>query len=340
MGGSLSDQPKPAPLTSEDVDLRDFDWMPLDVGRLRDSDLVVLASGDAFRAAVLLWCAAWHQSPAGSLPTDDRLLANLAGYGRDIRGWASVRADALRGFVECSDGRLYHPLVCQKAIEANDQRKRQQSRTLAATAARRGVKRNDQRDDQRDVIQNDNRDVDRHEERNEVQQTRPDQTVPKNKNSGADAPAPAARPSDFFERFKEAYPRRDGAQPWKPAEKKFIAMVKTGVDPEEIIAGAVAASAEARRNNSFGTPYVPQAVTWLNQQRWTDHATDAALVAKANEAVSKMFRADADSDQLRAWDEHLIALRGKGSPRDRNGGWYFETEWPPGYDPTAGQEAA
>src|SRR4051812_18057169 len=134
----MTDTSTPEPLTPMDCDLRDFGWMPLEVGRLRDSDFVVLASGDAFRAAVLLWCASWHQVPAASLPNDDRLLANLAGYGRDLDGWAAVRNDALRGFVECSDGRFYHPVVAEKAIEANNQREKQRKRTEAATAARRG----------------------------------------------------------------------------------------------------------------------------------------------------------------------------------------------------------
>jgi 5-methylcytosine-specific restriction endonuclease McrA len=129
------------PLSPPDLDLRDFDWMPLDVKRLRDSDLSVLAPGDAFRAAVLLWCASWHQVPAGSLPADNRLLANLAGYGRDLKGWSSVKSDAMHGFVECSDGRMYHPLVCAKAIEAGEQRKKQRKRTEAATSAHWGENR-------------------------------------------------------------------------------------------------------------------------------------------------------------------------------------------------------
>ena len=169
------------PLTPPDLDLRDFDWMPLDVARLRDSDLAVLAPGDAFRAAVLLWCAAWHQVPSGSLPKEDRLLANYAGYGRDLKGWTIVRVDALRGFIECSDGRLYHPVVAEKAIEANDQRKKQRKRTEAATSARRGGKRNDQRDDDRNDTE--------HEARNDDHLTLPDQTVPY--REGGKTPAPA-----------------------------------------------------------------------------------------------------------------------------------------------------
>lgn len=106
------------PLTPPDCNLRDFSYMPLEVARLRDSEAAVILTGDEFRAAVLLWCAAWYQLPAASLPMDDRLLANLAGYGRDLSAWKMIKAGALRGFVECSDGRLYHPVIAVKAVEA------------------------------------------------------------------------------------------------------------------------------------------------------------------------------------------------------------------------------
>jgi O-methyltransferase involved in polyketide biosynthesis len=106
------------PLVPADVDLRDFAFMPLDVVRLRDSSLSIEASGDEFRAAVLLWCVAWHQVPAASLPDDDRALAMYTGFGRDVKGWKRIRAGAIRGFVQCSDGRLYHPILAEKAMEA------------------------------------------------------------------------------------------------------------------------------------------------------------------------------------------------------------------------------
>lgn len=112
-------QASPAPLVPAEVDLRGMSFMPLDVARLRDSDLAIEATGDEFRAAVLLWCAAWVQVPAASLPDSNRALAAYAGFGRhDVKGWQRVRAGALRGFVRCSDGRLYHPVVAEKALEA------------------------------------------------------------------------------------------------------------------------------------------------------------------------------------------------------------------------------
>lgn len=92
--------------------------MPLDVRRLRDSDLAARESPEACWAAVLLWSASWHQVPAASLPDDDMVLANLAGYGRVVKEWRKVRQGALRGWIKCSDGRLYHPVVAEKALEA------------------------------------------------------------------------------------------------------------------------------------------------------------------------------------------------------------------------------
>lgn len=108
----------PAPLVAAEVDLTDFADMMLDVRKLRDSRFAAQVTGDAFRAGVLLWCAAWHQVPCGSLPDDDIELASLAGYGRFVKEWRKSRDEALMGFVKCSDGRLYHETVAEKANAA------------------------------------------------------------------------------------------------------------------------------------------------------------------------------------------------------------------------------
>lgn len=111
----------PAPPVPDDLDLTDFQYMELDVRRLRDSKFASTPKAEAFRAGVLLWCAAWHQVPASSLPDDDVELASLAGYGRmafSVREWKKVRVEALNGFVKCSDGRLYHTVIAEKANSA------------------------------------------------------------------------------------------------------------------------------------------------------------------------------------------------------------------------------
>lgn len=111
----MTDQ-TPAPLTTAETDVRDLDCMMLNVERLLASELWALATGEEFKAAVGLWCRAWKQIPAGSLPDDQRVLASFAGVtaGR----WARIAEMALRGFVRCADGRLYHRVLCEEAVRA------------------------------------------------------------------------------------------------------------------------------------------------------------------------------------------------------------------------------
>jgi hypothetical protein len=104
------------PLIPRDVDLRSFDTMPLKVQELRESGFGARSSGDEFRAGVMLWCASFHQVPAGSVPSDDFDLSILAGYGRAVDAWKRLRSGALHGFVDGGDGRLYHKTVCRVAF--------------------------------------------------------------------------------------------------------------------------------------------------------------------------------------------------------------------------------
>lgn len=120
--------PRPAPLVPPEVDLRDFPRMGLDVARLRGSELVVDQPPEICWAALMLWCAAWHEVPAGSVPNNDRWLADKAGYvsrGQIDVSWGQIRDSVLRGFVECSDGRLYHKVTCEIALDAWSSKLRQ-----------------------------------------------------------------------------------------------------------------------------------------------------------------------------------------------------------------------
>jgi len=116
----------PEPLVPAEVDLRDFQYMELDVRALRDSRFAAEVKPEAFRAGVLLWCAAWHQVPAGSLPDDDTQLAQLAGYGFVVKEWRRYREQALQLFERCADGRLYHRVIAEKARSAWDAKLRHQ----------------------------------------------------------------------------------------------------------------------------------------------------------------------------------------------------------------------
>lgn len=90
-------------------------------------------------------------------------------------------------------------------------------------------------------------------------------------NSSTVAGATRRTQSDKFEEFWKAYPKREGANPKKPAKAVFVAKLKAGATVEEIVAGARACA--VRDRDKIGTPYIPQAVKWLRDERWRDYAT-------------------------------------------------------------------
>lgn len=151
------------------------------------------------------------------------------------------------------------------------------------------------------------------------------------------AHAPRERATDRFAEFWSAYPRRDGPNPRKPAEQRFSSLVKAGVDPGMMIEAAKKLAVDEAARGNVGTRFIPQAVTWLNQQRWADHAAVAAQQqAEAEEHLASRVHVKADTPQWRAWASHF----GKQPPQDRNFGWYFDSEWPPGHVPKGAESTA
>jgi hypothetical protein len=137
----VSEAALPAPLTPPDCDLRGLPRLPLDVAQLRDGAMTLLPDAEPFRAGLLALAAAWWQVPAASLPDDETALAYLCGYGRDIGTWQRVcGAGALAEWVRCSDGRLYHPALAERACDAWAQRQVYRQRSRRANDARWGTK--------------------------------------------------------------------------------------------------------------------------------------------------------------------------------------------------------
>lgn len=73
-------------------------------------------SDAGFRAQVMLWAAAWHEVPAGSLPDCAASLCAAAGLGRDMGAWAQVSGEVLAHWVLCDDGRLWL-MAMREAVE-------------------------------------------------------------------------------------------------------------------------------------------------------------------------------------------------------------------------------
>lgn len=282
---------RPAPLVKAEVDLRDFAFMPLDVLRLRDSELAAVPDGEVFRCAVLSWCVSWHQVPAASLPDDDVQLCRLLGFGRDLRGWKRVRdAGGMRGWVLCEDGRLYHPVVAEKAREAWRGKLEQRWRTEAAR-----VKKHNQRhglEGDTAVLMPDleawieagcpwGQPLRVPRDKDAVSPRSPRETASKGQGEGqgqgqGDPPNPRKRGSvhEFppgFDAFWSAYPRKTA----KPEAVKAFARLKPD---EKLLAVLLAAIARQRVSPQWTKDrgeFIPHPATWLNGRRWED-ATGAS----------------------------------------------------------------
>lgn len=125
----------PPPMTPAACNLQDFPHTPILRSRLFGSSFHARTTDSEWRAGVTLWLKAWEQVPAGSLPDDDIELCRLAELARDLKTWKKLKAGAMRGWVLCSDGRLYHPVVAEVVRNAVDAKTAQRDKTLKARIA-------------------------------------------------------------------------------------------------------------------------------------------------------------------------------------------------------------
>lgn len=241
----------PDPPVPDGLDLYDMPDMPLDGSRLRDSKLVLKASGDEFRAAVLLWGAAWRQVPASSLPDDEDELCGFAGLGRDLKAWRKVSEWALHGFVKCSDGRIYHHVIAEKALAAIESRKRTET-TKAKTRRRVREWRAKQRENDQETG-----DVTNDVTVTETLPIRRETHISEEKRSELDAAADARVPS--LARQVEAIAGADGTTHanWHFIETAVSRWLVTDHSPEDILTGVRAAAAK-RTASGQGPPNSPK----------------------------------------------------------------------------------
>jgi hypothetical protein len=269
----------PVPPVPPDLDLQTCHYMPIDVVRFRDSSFAFETTGDEFRAGMLLRFASWHQKPASSLPNDDAVLARLAGFGRDLIAWHGVKCGALHGWEECSDGRLYHPEMAEKALEADKLRHRNRERTRAATNAKRNrcdEDRNDQRDDQR----HDARDEHQRKERKETVKTnKSNRSMEREQSRIVEEPSPSV-PDSLFEVSKRVSKKSGPAvlkalsqqlpKNWTPDDELCEDVKRDfGMADEDIRTELIAFHAFHAQAGTFSANWRASFVTWC--KRWREH---------------------------------------------------------------------
>lgn len=133
-----------APLVPAEVDLRGYEFMPLYGDRLLKSETWISGTAEAKVAALRLWWHAFaHEAPAGSLPNDDRFLAEYAGFGEQVKPWLKVKTQAMRNWAPCTDGRLYHPVLAEIVMEVWQLRIHASAKGKAGAAKRWGKHRHE-----------------------------------------------------------------------------------------------------------------------------------------------------------------------------------------------------
>lgn len=113
-----TDLTRPEPLVPAGVSMGNNDWFPLHFRRMRKSRWWRVSSDIARSRSIDLWGYAYEETPAGSLADDDVELADFAGFGRDVRAWLEHKEEILAAWILCSDGRYYHPTLCEVILEA------------------------------------------------------------------------------------------------------------------------------------------------------------------------------------------------------------------------------
>jgi hypothetical protein len=120
---NLPDPPYPA-------EIRARGWrFEIELERVKRSDTWKLTPAEIRPWLFMLWAEAWLEHPVGTLPADDRLIA--ATIEMPLALFQAHREVLMRGWYRCADGRLYHPVLCERVEEMIALRQKDAARVRA-----------------------------------------------------------------------------------------------------------------------------------------------------------------------------------------------------------------
>lgn len=129
-------------------------------------------------------------------------------------------------------------------------------------------------------------------------------------------------PEGFYT-FWAVYPRRVGKLAAIKAYKRAL-KVSTAA---EILRGAKLYADERRGKEETFTKHP---AGWLHAGHYGNYAPEQP---RANAPAG--FYASFTSAELDAWNAYGRRTKGLNYPQDKRGGWFFPTQWPPGYEERA-----
>lgn len=224
-------------------------------------------------AYLMLLMAAWRL-PDCALPNDDKFLAKIARM--DKRTWEANKAVVLSFWTLGPDAKLRQGRLLDERKFA-EQRRDRQSQAGQASALKRKER------GSKTLTSGSNQNPTPTPTPTPIKEERglppsPPATVVELRSGGeprgagalrAEADRRRAQAGRWLE-FKAAYPKREGSQDWPLAEKKYVALVASGIAEADLIAGAQAYTRHLQETGNIGTRFVKQARTWLNSGGWKD----------------------------------------------------------------------
>jgi len=250
-------------------DTRAKGWrFEIDMEKVKASDTWLRAKrGDVRGALLLLWSEAWQQTPCGSLPNDDELIALLLDM--TPATFAKHRSVLMRGWVAADDGRLYHETITARVLAMLEKRAKDARRTADKRA----------RISDAPVA---------HDGVTAVSRVTPIGPAPEfdTKHQApvvieeAKAPSHPERRSGVhrfppgFDEFWAAYPRKVG----KDAAAKAFAKRRVGVGLLAQMLAALSTQKTGEQWRKDGGQFIPHPATWLNEGRWQDETPGVATV--------------------------------------------------------------
>lgn len=105
----------------------------LNIERIKQGDTWTLTPPPMRNHLLRLWMEAWVQSPCGSLPDNDEIIAARIDVDRDT--FAANRTFLMRGWVLHSDGRLYHKVLTELVERMRDGRANERNKKRKQRAA-------------------------------------------------------------------------------------------------------------------------------------------------------------------------------------------------------------
>lgn len=100
----------------------------LDMEKVKQSDTWLRAkTGEIRGALLLLWGESWQQTPCGTLPADDELVALIIDM--PLAKFQKHRAVLMRGWWLAEDGRLYHDTIVDRVLAMLEKRAKDAERS-------------------------------------------------------------------------------------------------------------------------------------------------------------------------------------------------------------------